>query len=136
MHARYVARHEMNVLDNVMLQLVTEVVSCKPVTRKMELAGKKVTVTGCEVVCADTVLFPEGGGQNSDHGTIDNVRVVAVTRVGSTAVHMLDTPVQWSPGTSVTMAVDWSRRWDNMQQHTGQHLVSAVLEKHYDAQVG
>ena len=53
-------------------------------------------------MCADTVLFPEGGGQNTDHGTIDNVRVLAVTRVGSTAVHMLDTPVE------VILVSDWS----------------------------
>ena len=35
----------------------------------------------------------------------------------------------------ITQVVDWGRRWDNMQQHSGQHLLSAVLEKQYDTQV-
>ena len=41
------------------MQYETEVVSCVPVTKKVEVHGKKVTVNGCEVVCKDTVLFPE-----------------------------------------------------------------------------
>ena len=47
---------------------MSEVISCKVATRKLELDGKKQQVTGCEVVCKDTVLFPEGGGQNTDKG--------------------------------------------------------------------
>ena len=44
-------------------------VTCKPATRKLEVDGKKQQVAGCEVVCKDTVLFPEGGGQNTDKGS-------------------------------------------------------------------
>ena len=43
-------------------------ITCKPSTRKVEVDGKKKQVTGCELVCKDTVLFPEGGGQNTDKG--------------------------------------------------------------------
>ena len=43
-------------------------VTCKPATRKLGVDGKKQQVAGCEVVCKDTVLFPEGGGQNTDKG--------------------------------------------------------------------
>ena len=93
-------------------------ISCKPVTKKIERHGKKMTVTGSEVVCADTVLFPEGGGQNTDHGSMflisdqdtDQVSVLSVTRHGSSAVHLLDTAVDWSPGARVRQRVDWSRQ--------------------------
>ena len=76
--------------------------SCTPVTRKLDVRGKKVSISGCEVVCRDTVLFPEGGGQNSDTGAINSAAVVSVTRRGATAVHLLDTRQDWAPGTRVT----------------------------------
>eukprot|EP00092_Neocalanus_flemingeri_P032681 GFUD01035546.1.p1 GENE.GFUD01035546.1~~GFUD01035546.1.p1 ORF type:complete len:414 (+),score=163.75 GFUD01035546.1:43-1284(+) len=118
--------------DSFARELETEVVSCKPVTRKLEVNGKKQPVVGCEVVCKDTVIFPEGGGQNTDKGTISGVPVVSVTRLGSTAVHFLSSPLQLVEGDKVVQVVDWTRRWDNMQQHSGQHLVSAVLEKEHN----
>lgn len=118
--------------DSFAKQQESEVVSCVPVTKKVDVNGKKVTVNGCEVVCKDTVLFPEGGGQNSDHGIINDVRVLSVRRAGDTAVHFLETSQDWGPGTAVTQVVDWDRRWDNMQQHSGQHLLSAILENEHN----
>ena len=107
-------------------------VSCTLVSRVLELEGRKQTVSGSEVVCADTVLFPEGGGQNTDRGTISDVPVLSVSRRGTEAVHLVSPPVSWSPGTVVRQRLDWGRRWDNMQQHSGQHLVSAVLVQRCD----
>jgi len=117
--------------DSFARELETEVVSCKPVTKKVEVDGKKQQVAGCELVCKDTVLFPEGGGQNTDKGTISGVPVLSVTRQGSTAVHFLSSPLQLVEGEKVKQVVDWTRRWDNMQQHSGQHLISAVLEREH-----
>jgi len=114
--------------DSFSKELETEVVSCKPSTRKLELNGKKQQVAGCELVCKDTVLFPEGGGQNTDRGSISGVPVISVTRRGETAVHFLSSPLDVKEGDKVVQVVDWARRWDNMQQHSGQHLISAVLE--------
>ena len=65
-------------------------------------------------------------------GTISGVPVMSVTRQGSTAVHFLSSPIQLVEGEKVVQVVDWTRRWDNMQQHSGQHLVSAVLEKEHN----
>ena len=110
-------------------------VSCTGVSRVLELDGRKQTVSGSEVVCKDTVLFPEGGGQNSDRGSINSVSVVSVTRRGTEAVHLVVPAVSWLPGTEVKQSLDWARRWDNMQQHSGQHLVSAVLEREHQTQV-
>ena len=52
-------------------------------------------------------------------------------RAGDTAVHLLEAGQDWGPGTVVTQVVDWDRRWDNMQQHSGQHLLSAILENEH-----
>ncbi|KAL7748475.1 hypothetical protein RI367_006170 [Sorochytrium milnesiophthora] len=82
---------------------------------------------------SDTVLFPEGGGQPSDTGTLNrSIRVLDVQRQGLEAVHYVQLPEgkeQLRVGDTVTMQVDWPRRFDFMQQHTGAHLVYAVAEK-------
>lgn len=80
----------------------------------------------------DTILFPEGGGQPYDKGTItilpENkvIEVKSVLRDKLKAVHLVDEMIE--PGTEVTLNVDWARRIDIMQQHTGQHLLSAVFD--------
>ena len=75
----------------------------------------------------DTILFPEGGGQPADHGRLTRgaqaVHVVDVQRIGGAVRHVLDAPVTVGPA---TLALDWDRRFDHMQQHTAQHLLSAV----------
>ncbi|CUM63319.1 uncharacterized protein PRCAT00000890001 [Priceomyces carsonii] len=79
----------------------------------------------------DTILFPEGGGQPCDYGTItlpndDVIDVKSVLRDKLKAIHVTDSPIR--EGTEITLNVDWERRIDVMQQHTGQHLLSAVLD--------
>lgn len=81
----------------------------------------------------DTILFPEGGGQPSDQGFIivesgQRHFVEHVRRDKLSAVHLVDEPME--PGTSVKLELDWKRRMDHMQQHTGQHLLSAVLDSY------
>lgn len=73
----------------------------------------------------DTVLYPEGGGQPADHGTLGGREVVALRRADDGVVHVLTEPV--APG-SLEVEVDWRRRYDHMQQHTAQHLLTAVVQ--------
>lgn len=73
------------------------------------------------------VLFPEGGGQPADTGFIDDIQVYDVQRQKIAHVHYTKKPVQ--VGKEVTLTVDWKRRWDHVQQHSGQHLLSAVMEQ-------
>lgn len=80
------------------------------------------------VVLADTLLYPEGGGQPSDRGTVEGVPVVDVRKVGGTVWHILDGP---PPAGHVTLELDWERRFDHMQQHTGQHLLTAVADQRF-----
>ena len=75
------------------------------------------------VVLADTIFYPEGGGQPADHGRIGEVVVLEVQKHGEEIRHFLSQPVARGP---VVLQLDWPRRWDHMQQHTGQHVLTAV----------
>ena len=72
--------------------------------------------------------------QNDDHGLIDgNISVLRVTRNKDQAVHFLKTDEEvLQVGQEVNQSVDWNRRFDHMQQHSGQHLISAVFEKKFN----
>ena len=76
------------------------------------------------VVLQQTCFYPEGGGQPFDTGTIAGVAVLAVqTHADGTVVHTLAHSLP--AGTlHVTASIDWSRRFDHMQQHSGQHILS------------
>ncbi|KAJ1679063.1 hypothetical protein EV182_002802 [Spiromyces aspiralis] len=82
-----------------------------------------------EVELLDTVLFPEGGGQPSDRGTIGSAEVRHVYREALRAIHL--TSEKFEGGARVRVKVDPERRLDHMQQHSGQHLLSAILEREY-----
>ncbi len=81
------------------------------------------------VILDDTVLYPEGGGQPADHGRINGVAVVDVQRGQSGVVHTVLGP--GAPG-PVRVELDWARRFDHMQQHSAQHLLTALAADHLD----
>jgi Ser-tRNA(Ala) deacylase AlaX len=88
----------------------------------------RVIATGVEeegpwAVLDDTILYPEGGGQPADRGSLGGVPVLDVQVVDGTIRHTLAAPV---PGGPAELRLDWERRFDHMQQHTGQHLLTAV----------
>ena len=93
------------------------VVSCEP--------GKD----GWAVVLDRTAFYPEGGGQPADQGTLGDARVTDVQERGDQVVHTCSAPLQ--PGDQVTGSLDWPRRFDLMQQHSGEHLVSGVIHARY-----
>ena len=71
-----------------------------------------------------TAFYPTSGGQPYDTGELGGVRVIDVVDEGDRIAHLLDAPLV---GDRVIGRVDWARRFDHMQQHTGQHLLSAVV---------
>ena len=79
---------------------------------------------GRRVYLDRTALYPSSGGQLFDTGHLDGARVVNVVDEGERIAHLLDRPLE---GDRVRGRVDWTRRFDHMQQHTGQHLLSAVI---------
>uniref|UniRef100_A0A1B0GNM5 Threonyl/alanyl tRNA synthetase SAD domain-containing protein n=1 Tax=Phlebotomus papatasi TaxID=29031 RepID=A0A1B0GNM5_PHLPP len=76
--------------------------------------------------------LPEGGGQPCDFGYLGGKRVLNVVRKGDTAVHFVESTEPLAPGAEVRQEVDWERRKDHMQQHSGQHLVTALFEREYN----
>jgi alanyl-tRNA synthetase len=81
---------------------------------------------GLTIYVDETAFYPTSGGQQHDLGTLGGIRVVDVLDEDSRIAHVLASPL--SATDTVKGAVDWTRRHDNMQQHTGQHLLSAVFE--------
>jgi misacylated tRNA(Ala) deacylase len=104
--------------------LTTRVIGCE------EVPKTKKTPAKYEVELEDTILFPEGGGQPADLGTLSyeetSVPVNYVKRDGLIAKHETDSPIE--VGTTVNVDLEWARRFDHMQQHTGQHLLSAIFD--------
>lgn len=78
-----------------------------------------------------SLFYPEGGGQPSDTGTIDSIPVLSVYENESGVYHVLS--IQPHTNRPVPCKVDWTRRFDHMQQHTGQHLLSSVMDHLYNA---
>ncbi|XP_067687613.1 alanyl-tRNA editing protein Aarsd1-B-like [Haliotis asinina] len=112
--------------DSYLTQLSSVVKSCKPSQLTVVNGGKKEKLSGFDVVLEDTVLFPEGGGQPDDRGSINGVSVLRITRSGADAVHFVTEEIP--PETKVDLQVDWKRRFDHMQQHSGQHLITALAD--------
>jgi alanyl-tRNA synthetase len=83
---------------------------------------------GRRVYLDRTAFYPTSGGQPHDLGTIAGARLTDVIDEGDRIAHVLETPVT-RRDLPVTGAIAWERRFDHMQQHTGQHLLSAVLEE-------
>lgn len=70
-----------------------------------------------EVICEDSIFFPEGGGQPWDTGYINNIPVFKVLRRESEAVLHVKEPIEI--GKEVNQVINWERRFDHMQQHSG-----------------
>lgn len=79
---------------------------------------------GFDVVLNQTAFYPEGGGQPYDLGTLGGVQVLEVHEREGRVVHTCDAPL--SPGSCVEGTIDWDRRFDLMQHHSGEHIVSGL----------
>ena len=97
------------------------------------------TVLACEekddkflVELDRTVIFPEGGGQLSDRGKINDVNVLHASEKEDRIFHECDQPLE--VGAQVTVTLDWAVRLDRMQQHCGEHILSFVCWKLFDSQ--
>ena len=84
------------------------------------------------VVLDRTAFYPSSGGQPFDSGRLGGTVVVDVRDDDRGVVHVLSTPL--ALGAVVGGEIDWTRRFDHMQQHTGQHLLSAAFDRLFDNQ--
>jgi alanyl-tRNA synthetase len=75
-----------------------------------------------------TICYPEGGGQPGDRGTLNSIPIVDTIQDESGQIlHILGQEHDFTPGDTVTIRIDWAHRYDYMQQHTAQHLLSGLL---------
>lgn len=114
--------------------------------------GTRITNTGVEdgrrwLELEDTVLYPEGGGQPADQGHAivtggpapSDLRIVDVQKVDGVPRHFLapdetsdeENPAGIAPGAELRLELDWPRRFDHMQQHSAQHLLSALADDRF-----
>jgi alanyl-tRNA synthetase len=80
------------------------------------------------IVLDQTAFYPTGGGQPHDVGTIENHAVLNVEEVDGEVRHYLETVLD-AENAAVSGIIDWDRRFDHMQQHAGQHILSAAFEQ-------
>ena len=87
------------------------------------------TKGGYQVVLDRTAFYPEGGGQPADHGTLGGIAVTDVHEKDGAVFHTCEKTVEI--GKSVSCSIDWARRFDHMQQHSGEHIISGILCEDY-----
>ena len=94
--------------------------------------GFATTVVSCDavkggyaVVLAETAFYPEGGGQPYDTGVLGEANVLEVHEKNGVITHLCDKPFE--VGESVSGKIDWARRFDHMQQHSGEHICSGLI---------
>lgn len=98
-----------------------EVISCQEKEKKYE------------IILDQTAFYPEGGGQPCDLGTLiadgKEIPVADVQEGGEAILHYTKEPLE--PGTKVQGKIDWERRFDLMQNHSGEHIISGLIHEKY-----
>ena len=132
---------------NPVIRFLYSVVSAEPVTERLyytdsflhEFEARVVAVNGETVTLDRSAFYPTSGGQVFDTGWLEDngrarIRVKEVVEKQSGEVlHIVEGDVQaLQPGSLVRGAIDAERRFDHMQQHSGQHVLSAAFEKLYN----
>lgn len=108
-------------LDAYQKEFDAEVISCE------ERKEKEGTVY--QVILNQTLFFPEEGGQSPDKGTIEGVNVLDVQIKKDVITHTLEQPLE--VGTKVHGIIDWKHRFNNMQQHSGEHIFSGLIHSKF-----
>lgn len=103
--------------DPFLTTFTAKVLSCE--------AGKG----GYLVTLDRTAFYPEGGGQPADYGTLGGIAVTDVHEKDGVVIHTVEKAVEI--GENVTGSIDWARRFDHMQQHSGEHILSGILCHNY-----
>ena len=93
------------------------------------VTGCAETKKGFEVTLSATAFYPEGGGQPCDLGILGDTKVLDVRDRDGEVIHLCEKPLP--VGANVSGSIDWPRRFDFMQQHSGEHIVSGLIHKKY-----
>lgn len=98
-------------------------------SRKHKFRAKVLAVIGDLVVLDKTYFYAESGGQESDHGTMKEMKVVHVDKVGNVVVHKVEGEMQAVPGKLITSVVDEGRRKRLQRHHTATHIINGAARK-------
>ncbi|MBE6786936.1 MAG: hypothetical protein E7537_01150 [Ruminococcaceae bacterium] len=90
-----------------------------------EFEAKVLSCENKKAVLDKTAFFPEGGGQTSDKGYIDGVKVLDVKEENGQIYHYLEQDIK--VGKTVFCKLDWEERFDKMQNHSGEHIISGIV---------
>ncbi|MBE6750363.1 MAG: hypothetical protein E7560_04290 [Ruminococcaceae bacterium] len=104
-------------INSHLKEFAAEVVSCQELSQ------------GFGIVLNKTAFFPEGGGQKSDKGHLNDAVVSDVQIKNGEIIHITNEKIE--AGTTVIGKIDWERRFDFMQQHSGEHIISGIANKLY-----
>lgn len=99
------------------------------ITFSARVTGCRETEKGFLVTLDATAFYPEGGGQACDIGTLGDARVLDVREKEEEILHLCDKALP--VGEMVEGKIDWERRFDQMQQHTGEHILSGIIHARY-----
>lgn len=84
------------------------------------------------ITLSETIFFPTGGGQSCDTGKINSFDVTDVYEREDEIYHQVDcSPAELRAGDKVTLTIDWERRFDNMQRHCGEHILSGIFYREF-----
>ncbi len=103
--------------DGYQQEFTARVISCEKMKK------------GYAIVLDQTAFFPEGGGQYGDLGFLDSVRVIDTQEKGDLVYHYTKEALE--PGKEVTGRLDWQVRFDRMQQHSGEHIISGIVHRRF-----
>ena len=117
--------HRLYYDDSYLQTFSARVLNCLPARPFASPAG---TVAAWEVLLDQSAFYPSSGGQPNDLGCIGEAKVLDVRDDGEEIAHIIDREVETG---SVAASINWPRRFDHMQQHTGQHLLSAMFQERF-----
>ena len=89
--------------------------------------ARVISITEKGIVLDKTAFFPEGGGQSSDTGTLGNVKISDVQEENGVIYHKTQEKTDFSEGDTVEGIIDFSKRFSDMQNHSGEHIVSGIV---------
>jgi alanyl-tRNA synthetase len=117
--------HRLYYDDSYLQNFEARLTSC---SQAEPVAGAAGARPAWEVLLDETAFYPTSGGQPNDLGLLNDAVVLDVRDDGDEIVHIVDREVD---ARTVKGCVNWPRRFDHMQQHTGQHLLSAMFQERF-----
>jgi alanyl-tRNA synthetase len=117
--------HRLYYEDSYLQNFQARVTACLPAEPVVSNSGPQAA---WEVLLDRTAFYPSSGGQPNDVGRLGEARVLDVRDDGEEIAHIVDRELSLG---AVDGCVDWGRRFDHMQQHTGQHLLSAMFHERF-----